>query len=144
MIIRALTKGRASAGIVDALEPRRLLAAAPYEIQSIQWKGESVDVAAGRWILQLDHPNTRGKTQNAALRDLLATSAPDFTLDRQLGNDGLFRVDSPVSLAADTAIQQLSSLAGYRFAEPDLIVHADATPNDPSFSQMLAARSGWL
>src|SRR5207247_857643 len=68
--------------------------------------------------------------------DLLASGAPDFTLDRQLGSDGLFRVDAPLTLAADAAVQQLSSIAGYRFAEPDRIVHTDATPNDPSFSQL--------
>src|SRR5439155_20510535 len=87
-------------------------------------------------IVKLDQLNTNGKTQHRTMRALLPASAPDFTLDRQLGSDGLFRVDSPLTLAADSAIQQLSTLAGYRFAEPDLIVHADATPNDSSFTQL--------
>ena len=83
---------------IDALEARRLLSAA-YSVQTIEWHDQSVEVAAGRWIVQLGQLHGSVGRQSSTQQQLLAQAAPGFSLDRQLGQDGLFRVTGPVSEA---------------------------------------------
>jgi subtilisin family serine protease len=123
--------------VVDPLEPRRLLSAAPFTSQTIEWQGAPVEVAAGRWIVQVDASSSQSVSkQSADLRASLSKLAPGFSLDRQLGSDGLYRLTGPVDLAADAVARELTALPGFRFFEPDFLVHADATPSDPSFGQL--------
>ena len=82
---------------------------------------------------------------SGAPRGFLPGSGPVRTFP---GNADLFRVENPPGLSVADAVQRYRGNPNVRFAEPDFIVQAVATPSDPLWSQQwdmtkIAAPAAW-
>jgi subtilisin family serine protease len=90
---------------------------------------------AGDWILQIDGVFGSRIEQKQRIQGLLDAAGVNATVVRQLGADGvaLIRVDPTRSF--DNVDRALRAVPGYRMIEPNSVLQATATPNDPGFSQ---------
>jgi subtilisin family serine protease len=131
--------------LAEPLENRRLLALVPVgplaplnglPVDRIEWLGQTTRVLPGRWIVQLDNAQTRGPLVNQVeqVRDSIAALGAGFAVDRHLGANGLFLVNTPPALDPATTLASLAVLPGYRFAEPDMIYDLALSPNDPRYT----------
>jgi len=82
---------------------------------------------------------------NGAPRDFLPGSGPVRAFP---GNANLFRVENPPGLSVADAVQRYQRNPNVRFAEPDFIVQAVATPTDPMWGSQwdmtkIAAPTAW-
>src|SRR4051812_39971875 len=94
---RRMSKHTLREAALDVLESRRLLSSVPFTSTTMLWQGKQVEVAAGQWIVQLDHLAGRPVDQLARARNFVQFDAPGLNVKSQLGSDGLFRIDAPAS-----------------------------------------------
>ncbi|MBI2824505.1 MAG: S8 family serine peptidase [Planctomycetia bacterium] len=153
----------------EPLEVRAMLsiaaAADAPPIERMLWKGQDVDVYAGRWIVGIDDAGIESllaatgavAAQGAAglgKGDLLAppaVQAVDGWLDgraalaalkvsRSLGtagNERLFELDAPADSTVGQWQAALSQLPGFRYVEPDFVLSTTVTtPNDTLYSTL--------
>ncbi len=119
--------------VLEAFESRRLLSVAG--VRAMEWESRSIDVFAGRWIVQLDSV-TGSRDQQTADAESRASVQKLIRVQQQLVSDGLFLVNTPTSWSASRAMREFRKLPGFRSAEPDRVMVSEAVPNDPSYSQM--------
>jgi subtilisin family serine protease len=127
----------------ELLEARKLLAMVPagelfvnedgVRAVRLEWNGEQVEMLAGRWIVQMDGFSGYLMNQQQQMSERLAAQAPEFSVRRHMGADGLFLVDAPLTLTPAQLLQRLSQVDGFQFAEPDFLYHIQLTPNDPDY-----------
>ncbi len=128
---------------IESLENRVLLAAAlPIKIidgvpvATINWRGEQVEMLAGRWVVKLDGYSGYLLDQEAHARQVISQTNRSFSLMNHLGADGLFLVSGPQTMPVADVVSSLSSIPGFRSIEPDFRYELLLTPNDSSFGSM--------
>jgi hypothetical protein len=102
----------------------------------ITWQGREVEVVRGEWIAAFEG--------NAPITPLnhcggLALEHPKFAaLDANSdnGNSPTRYLVNTGSCTPSQAQDWLTHIPGFRYAEPNFVVSADVTPNDPSYSQL--------
>src|SRR5688572_27822114 len=137
---------------IEPLENRVLLAATldeipirkigGYDIATIPWQGQQLDVFAGRWMIALDgyagKPFAQQRTLAAA-----AVSRTDATFKvTQFIGDGVFLVTAPKQMQPAEVSSRLGRVPGFRHVTPDFRYTADLTPNDQFYSQMWGLNQG--
>jgi len=112
---------RAGFAPLERLEPKLLLAAdiAAGAVRELVWNGQPVTAKADSWIVRAD-------AASVAVRQGWST-AP-------LG-DGFVTLKAPTATVADVQ-RWAAATPGVRYVEPDFVITASATPNDPSYSRL--------
>ncbi len=82
------------------------------------------------------------KYRNRATPESVAQLAQnaDADSDEEVGSAGVHLIHSRSKNVA-TLVRELSARADVAYAEPNYIIHVDAVPNDPQFSQLYALRN---
>jgi subtilisin family serine protease len=74
------------------------------------------------------------KFRNASARDQAAALENADEME-QIGSEGVVRLHSPVKTTFEL-VRELAARKDVEYAEPNFIIHAVSTPNDPSFGQL--------
>lgn len=100
------------------------LEAAGYE--KITWKGHETYAAPGQWVASFRNVYGSREHQVATAAARLGKAAPraGLRVERQLGRDGLFRVDAPVGKKFKDVRSALGRVKGFDFVEPNFAVWA--------------------
>ena len=112
---------------------RRLLDAG---FEQITWKGHTTYAEPGQWIASIRNVHGNRESQLAIASARLGKAAPRLGLRvaRQLGRDGVFRVEAPAGAKLKDVRAALSRVRGLEFAEPNFAVWAqDTFPDDLDF-----------
>ncbi|MFW6061372.1 MAG: S8 family serine peptidase, partial [Planctomycetota bacterium] len=145
---------------LESLEARLLLDAgaglvigepAGDEPYTVQWKGQELEAAPGRWIIGLDGLTGSRAEQKTAAEEMWSSTAAEVAADnaalratasdvevvRQLGRDGTFLLQVPEAMSQQQVLSLVGEMTGFRFAEPDFLVQThNTTPDDPMFEQL--------
>src|SRR5688572_9723596 len=110
---------------IEALETRVFLAATAddaipirniggFDIATIAWQGQQLDVFAGRWMVALDGYAGRpfAQQQSLATRAVRDTDAT-FKVTQFIG-DGVFLVDAPKQMQPAEVAARLAKVPGFR------------------------------
>src|SRR5688572_22495822 len=94
---------------VEPLERRALLAVSVHQVDGIavadiEWRGRSVEVYAGRWIVQLDGYGGALPGQQARAARVISRHGRAFSVAHHLGADGLFLVHAPPQMPVRDAM----------------------------------------
>jgi subtilisin family serine protease len=140
---RGRRRGRAGRPAwTESLETRRLLSAAAFQTETVNWHGANVEAADGRWIVTLDKVTGKADAQ-LKIADKLAKALDAAVYAKQwLVADGTFLFDVPTNYGTTHVLNLLSKLPGVKNVEPDIVYHTDATPNDTSFGSLWGLNTG--
>ena len=138
---------------LDALEPRRLLAA-DFPTEAVQWRDGTHDAAANQVIVDFADPNVRRPAVGHAVGEpvrvdqrVREVDALDAAIDaalgqngidvaRHLGGDGVMLVTSSDGHRVGDLIGLLKDVPGVERVTPDFVVGIDAVPNDARFGDL--------
>jgi subtilisin family serine protease len=139
---------------VEPLEHRRLMSAAlpavpaagpavagarAKSVETIDWKGTSIEAWSGEWILGLsgDSDVVRGRqapAQVQALQRRLGAGGSPAVVEKQLGRAGQYLLRVPDSVAFEQVLAATRKLRGFEYLEPNAVLKLQATPNDPAYN----------
>ena len=138
---------------LDALEPRRLLAA-DFPTEAVEWRDGTHDAVAGRVIVDFAEVGFRGPAVGHAAGEpvrvdqrVREADALDAAIDaalgnagidvaRHLGGDGTLLVSSRDGHTVDALIGLLKNVPGVERVTPDFVVGIDAVPDDTRFGDL--------
>lgn len=135
--VKAPRIGRKRPVAIETLESRVVLSFGD-AISSLNWRGDTVSAYQGEWILRLDGLGGSRAAQEQTARQLVdGISGGSISIERQLGLDGMFEIETKAGYDY-TAIQGiLAGLPGYLYVEPNFVLSNNSNfPNDPQFAQM--------
>jgi subtilisin family serine protease/subtilisin-like proprotein convertase family protein len=164
LVTRRVVASAARSVRSETLEPRRLLAAIGFDVETIEWKGQEYQAAAGEVIVEYTGdaspfrfdvaPRVAHQVERAQqVRDFdraLDQHFEEAAIDRHLGTSGTFLVTSDTATTAQL-LAATRQIPGVRFAEPNFVHTLDtlasetkstsgaslaSTPNDPDFSDL--------
>src|SRR5213594_1122747 len=90
-----LRNRRLNLDLLDRLESRVLLSGSLYQSQMLSWKGHDVEVAAGRWVVQIDKITGKRDAQLKSAEKVAQAAGSAVHAKQQLGADGLFLFTLP-------------------------------------------------
>jgi subtilisin family serine protease len=98
----------------------------------ISWHGTPTWQEQGGWIARFD----TGASVRSQQVELISQSTAGLALQvsRQLGVDGMVRLQTPADVSFDFLNSTLSTIPGFRYIVPNFVDrHLAATPNDPLY-----------
>jgi len=100
------------------------------DVYSLIWHEQQVDARAGEWIVKFsDGP----VAPLAVPSERLAAAVPGIKVTQELGSPNLLLVRTNVGTTFAELTQILSTVPGFQYAEPNILLSSMATiPNDPS------------
>lgn len=109
----------------------------PASVQKINWKGESLDVFANEWIVQLTTEAAVSLTSVLGAQSLLATADPGISYEivGGLGMVGQFLLRAG-DASFETVSGWLSNNSAVKFWEPNAVLPLQLTPNDSSYASL--------
>jgi subtilisin family serine protease len=122
---------------VENLEDRRLMSAAALGVgaANVNWNGEQHQVVADSWVVDLHNVHGKPAQQVGQANARLAKAGKGLKALRQLGQDGLFQVQSAPGTTADDVRAALGKVTGVASVEPDFVLTTQATTaNDTYFA----------
>ncbi|MEW6358502.1 MAG: S8 family serine peptidase [Planctomycetota bacterium] len=108
--------------------------------ETLDWNGQSVDVVAEQWIVQLTNQAVQGLKSVADTAGLLANGAATFDVLSGLGMAGQVLIRTS-GMSAAAVSEWLSCNTNVAYFEPDRILTTSVIPNDPNFSQLWGLNS---
>jgi len=149
-----------AAELIDRLEQRQMLAAAPLmaygpgldpystdnsgtiaafesipvgQVGRIKWAGSIVEVRSGSYVVRIDDSTPISDARAVALTNKIAeTLGLTFTNVRSIGRGRWAGFDSPVALTEAQVIRAAAAVPGVKGIEPDRVFGVQRLPNDPS------------
>ena len=119
---------------VETLEDRRLFAVgAGVESVAVMWDGQEHQARPNSWLVGLNNVHGNAADQRGQANALLAKAGKGLQVGRHLGNDGIFQVDAPAGTKPAELRAAMAKLQSVSFFEPDFVLSAQATPNDPHY-----------
>jgi subtilisin family serine protease len=120
----------------ERLDRAAVGAAAPgQDTRTITWEGRSTEVRKDEWLVQLGNAAISQVTSVAAASRLFSNSPFPVQVVGGLGMAGSLLVRTP-GTAVDAAKNWFRSQRSIASIEPNAVVRATATPNDPGYPQL--------
>src|SRR4051812_21434718 len=148
------------AACVEALPPRTLLSSTPAvsavlaaRLQSAgfertAWHGHDVFAEPGQWIVSVRGMHGPKAMQVALLSAKLNRIGRNLHVERQLGQDGLFRISAPAAMSGAALKAALRNVRNFDYVEPNTAVWVQddgpPLPDDPLFAQQYALNNTGL
>jgi subtilisin family serine protease len=107
------------------------------ELANSSLQGAALKAPGGAVALDLS-----GKTPDDRLAELFGVTdlsvytADKIVFERQLGLEGLYSITASPDLGYNSLLPLFKDAPGFQYLEPDYVVHALSTPNDPLYSQL--------
>ena len=149
-------RGFAPGARVECLPARTMLSVDPalgqrlieHGYQKITWEGHETFAEPGQWVVSLRNVHGSQPEQLATAGARLQRAAPraGLRVTKALGQDGVFRVESPAGARLKDVRSALRRVGGVQFAEPNFAVWAQdmipagapqtqaIPPDDPRYS----------
>jgi subtilisin family serine protease len=107
------------------------------EIATLDWQGQTLDVYAGRWMIQFDGYSGYLLDQQAQAKAELEGNGSPFQVAHHMAADGMFLITAPKTWTADQVVTSLTAAhRGVTVLGPDIRYELALTPNDTQFNSL--------
>jgi autotransporter-associated beta strand protein len=122
-------------GSVNASQGKAVENKAP-ATEQLLWHGQSVEAAAGQWIVRLTPEATARAGSVQGVAELLHSRQIGAQVVRGLGLEGMVLVQAATGTDTEAVETWLTSRSEVAYFEPNAVLRLAAMPNDPDIGQL--------
>ncbi|HVK17593.1 MAG TPA: S8 family serine peptidase [Fimbriiglobus sp.] len=116
---------------------RPVVAPGEENVTRMVWRGQEIEVLAGEWIARFDVVSGSPAARRSALEQKLSGIGLPVKVESDLGASGLFQLRASPGVTYEALARALSSVPGYRYIEPNVLLRGAANfPNDSQFPEL--------